>query len=82
MADAGFRGTRRLPTWLRIAVSVAVYLVVFGLAHALVAAGVTPGVAYQLLVATVIFDARLLWTYFQSASARSGVTSESLELVA
>ena len=37
------------------------YLVAFGIARALSELGVAPAVAYQLLLATAIFDARRLW---------------------
>ena len=51
----------------RICMSFDAYLVAFGLARTLVDAGIAPGVAYQLLLATAIVDVHLLWTFFRSA---------------
>ena len=49
----------------RVGASLAAYAVAAAAARALTGAGVAPAVAYQLVVATVIADSRLLWTYFR-----------------
>jgi hypothetical protein len=49
----------------RVAASLAAYGLAACAARALTASGVAPAVAYQLLVATVIADSRLLWMYFR-----------------
>jgi hypothetical protein len=71
-------------TFRRICMSFDAYLVAFGLSHTLAASGVAPGVAYQLLVATLIIDGRLLWTFFSSRSPlrQPVVDDEPLELAA
>jgi uncharacterized membrane protein YfcA len=66
----------------RICMSFDAYLVAFGLSHTLASSGVVPGVAYQLLVATLIIDSRLLWTFFRPAIRRPVVDDEPLELAA
>ncbi|HTR54715.1 MAG TPA: hypothetical protein VMJ10_28680 [Kofleriaceae bacterium] len=53
------RTTRRLGT------SFALYLVMAVLGRTLANAGVAPVAAYQPLVATVIVDIRLLWSFFR-----------------
>jgi uncharacterized membrane protein YfcA len=69
-------------TFRRICMSFDAYLVAFGLSHTLASSGVVPGVAYQLLVATLIIDSRLLWTFFRPAIRRPVVDDEPLELAA
>jgi uncharacterized membrane protein YfcA len=69
-------------TFRRICMSFDAYLVAFGLSHTLASSGVVPGVAYQLLVATLIIDSRLLWTFFRPAIRRPVVGDEPLELAA
>ena len=69
-------------TFRRICMSFDAYLVAFGLSHTLASSGVVPGVAYQLLVATLIIDSRLLWTFFRPAIQRPVVGDEPLELAA
>jgi uncharacterized membrane protein YfcA len=62
-------------TFRRVCMSFDAYLVAFGLARALIDAGVPAVAAYQLLVATAIVDTRLLWTFFRarrSATASPG----------
>ena len=49
----------------RLGTSLALYLVAAVLGRALANAGVAPVAAYQLLVATVIVDTRLLWSFFR-----------------
>ena len=67
-------------TFRRVCMSFDAYLVSFGLSRTLIDFGVAPGVAYQLLVATAIVDANLLWTFFRSKPV---VTAhEPLELAA
>lgn len=66
----------------RICMSFDAYLVAFGLSHTLASSGVVPGVAYQLLVATLIIDGRLLWTFFRPAIQQPVVDDEPLELAA
>jgi uncharacterized protein len=58
-------------TFRRVCMSFDAYLVSFGLARVLTTVGVTPALAYQLLVATALIDARLLWSYFRTARRRS-----------
>ncbi len=53
-------------TFRRVCMSFDAYLVAFGLSRVLIDFGIAPGVAYQLLVATAIVDANLLWTFFRS----------------
>ena len=69
-------------TFRRVCMSFDAYLVAFGLSHTLASSGVVPGVAYQLLVATLIIDSRLLWTFFRPAIRRPVVDDEPLELAA
>jgi uncharacterized membrane protein YfcA len=69
-------------TFRRICMSFDAYLVAFGLSHTLASSGVAPGVAYQLLVATLIIDGRLLWTFFRPALPPPVVDDEPLELAA
>lgn len=69
-------------TFRRICTSFDAYLIAFGLSHTLAATGVAPGVAYQLLVATLIIDGRLLWTFFRPALREPAVADEPLELAA
>jgi uncharacterized membrane protein YfcA len=52
-------------TFRRICMSFDAWLVAFGLSHTLAATGVAPGVAYQLLVATLIIDGHLLHRFFR-----------------
>jgi uncharacterized membrane protein YfcA len=56
-----------LETFRRLCMSFDAWLVAFGLSHTLAATGVAPGVAYQLLVATLIVDGHLLYRYFRPA---------------
>ena len=63
-------------TFRRVCMSFDAYLVSFGLARTLIEFGIAPGVAYQLLVATAIIDANLLWTFFRGRS-RSARTLEA-----
>lgn len=51
-------------TFRRVCMSVDAYLVSFGLARVLIGFGVAPVVAYQLVVATMILDGGLLWSFF------------------
>lgn len=51
-------------TFRRVCMSVDAYLVSFGLARVLIDFGVAPVVAYQLVVATMILDGGLLWSFF------------------
>jgi uncharacterized membrane protein YfcA len=78
-------------TFRRVCMSFDAYLVSFGLSRTLIEFGIVPGVAYQLLVATAIVDASLLWTFFRgrarAASSAEGhppgpLDDESLELAA
>ena len=78
-------------TFRRVCMSFDAYLVSFGLSRTLIDFGIVPGVAYQLLVATAIVDASLLWTFFRgrARAARSAeghppgpLDDESLELAA
>jgi hypothetical protein len=69
-------------TFRRICMSFDAYLVAFGLSHTLASSGVAPAVAYQLLVATLIIDGRLLWTFFRPALQSPVVDDEPLELAA
>jgi uncharacterized membrane protein YfcA len=69
-------------TFRRICMSFDAYLVAFGLSHTLASSGVVPGVAYQLLVATLIIDSRLLWTFFRPAIEQPVVGDKHLELAA
>ncbi len=52
-------------TFRRVCMSFDAYLVSFGLSRTLADAGVAPALAYQVLAATAIIDARLLWTFFR-----------------
>jgi uncharacterized protein len=63
-------------TFRRVCMSFDAYLVSFGLARTLIDFGIAPGVAYQVLVATAIVDANLLWTFFRSRS-RAARTAEA-----
>jgi uncharacterized membrane protein YfcA len=56
-------------TFRRVCMSFDAYLVAFGLSHTLAATGVVPAIAYQVLVATVIVDARLLYRFFRPVPA-------------
>ena len=71
-------------TFRRVCMSFDAYLVAFGLSRTLADLGVVPGVAYQVLVATAILDARLLWTFFRPARRESDEVIEpaALELAA
>ena len=51
----------------RLCMSFDAWLVAFGLSHTLASTGVAPGVAYQLLVATLIIDVHLLYRFFRPA---------------
>lgn len=51
-------------TFRRVCMSVDAYLVSFGLARVLIGFGVASVVAYQLVVATMILDGGLLWSFF------------------
>lgn len=53
-------------TFRRVCMSFDAYLVAFGLSRTLIDLGIMPGVAYQLLVATVIVDGNLLWGFFRA----------------
>jgi uncharacterized membrane protein YfcA len=57
----------RVETFRRLCMSFDAWLVAFGLSHTLAATGVAPGVAYQLLVATLIIDSHLLYRFFRPA---------------
>jgi uncharacterized protein len=57
-------------TFRRVCMSFDAYLVSFGLARVLTNVGIAPALAYQLMVATAIIDARMLWTYFRGATRR------------
>jgi uncharacterized protein len=57
----------RVETFRRVCMSFDAWLVAFGLSHTLAATGVAPGVAYQLLVATLIIDGHLLYRFFRPA---------------
>jgi uncharacterized membrane protein YfcA len=52
-------------TFRRLCMSFDAWLVAFGLSHTLASTGVAPGVAYQLLVATLIIDGQLLYRFFR-----------------
>lgn len=67
-------------TFRRVCMSFDAYLVSFGLSRTLIEFGIAPGVAYQLLVATAIVDASLLWTFFRGRSRAAH--DEPLELAA
>ena len=54
-------------TFRRLCMSFDAWLVAFGLSHTLAATGVAPGVAYQLLIATLIIDGHLLYRFFRPA---------------
>jgi hypothetical protein len=71
-------------TFRRVCMSFVAYLVAFGLSRTLTELGVAPGVAYQVLVATLILDASLLWTFFHTArrEVAAVVDSPHLELAA
>jgi len=66
----------------RICMSFEAWLVAFGLSHTLAAAGVAPGVAYQLLVATLIIDGYLLYRFFKPATAARAADKNPLEVAA
>jgi uncharacterized membrane protein YfcA len=63
-------------TFRRVCMSFDAYLVSFGLSRTLIDFGIAPGVAYQLLVATAIVDASLLWTFFRGR-ARAARSAEA-----
>ena len=68
-------------TFRRVCMSFDAYLVAFGLSRTLIDLGIVPGVAYQLLVATAIVDANLLWSFFRSrARARAAAPHANDEL--
>ncbi|HEY5925911.1 MAG TPA: sulfite exporter TauE/SafE family protein [Kofleriaceae bacterium] len=52
-------------TFRRVCMSFDAYLVAFGLARTLIAFGVAPILAYQLLLITAVIDGRLLFVYFK-----------------
>lgn len=54
-------------TFRRVCMSFDAYLVSFGLARTLIGAGVSPALAYQVMLVTAMVDARLLYGYFRSA---------------
>ncbi|CAN5122594.1 TSUP family transporter [soil metagenome] len=67
-------------TFRRVCMSFDAYLVAFGLSRVLIELGIAPGVAYQLLVATAIVDANLLWGFFRTrprAANSVSITPES-----
>jgi uncharacterized membrane protein YfcA len=51
-------------TFRRVCLSFDAYLVSFGLGRVLTSIGVSPALAYQLLVVTILIDAKMLWSYF------------------
>ncbi|MGE5183294.1 MAG: sulfite exporter TauE/SafE family protein [Acidobacteriota bacterium] len=69
-------------TFRRVCMSFDAYLVSFGLARTLVATGVAPVAAYQLLVATAIVDTRLLWSFFRTQRPKLVETQPGLLEVA
>jgi uncharacterized membrane protein YfcA len=71
-----------IETFRRVCMSFDAYLVAFGLARTLVDAGVTPGVAYQLLVATAIIDSSLLWGFFRTRRGVRLVAADAIPLKA
>jgi len=52
-------------TFRRVCMSFDAYLVAFGLARVLTSVGVSPAIAYQLLLVTAIVDTRMLIGYFR-----------------
>lgn len=69
-------------TFRRVCMSVDAYLVSFGLARVLIGLGVAPVVAYQLIVATVILDGGLLWSFFVRRPVAAKPPPSRLELTA
>lgn len=69
-------------TFRRVCMSVDAYLVSFGLARVLIGFGVVPVVAYQLVVATALLDAGLLWSFFVRRSVTAKPPPSRLELTA
>ena len=57
-------------TFRRVCMSFDAYLVSFGLARTLTGIGVSPVLAYQLLVITALIDGRLLYGYFRYSTPR------------
>jgi hypothetical protein len=57
-------------TFRRVCMSFDAYLVSFGLARTLIGIGVSPVLAYQLLVLTALIDGRLLYGYFRYSTPR------------
>ena len=57
----------RVETFRRVCMSLDAWIVAFGLSHTIASTGVAPGVAYQLLVATLIIDGHLLYRFFRPA---------------
>lgn len=66
-------------TFRRVCMSIDAYLVSFGLARVLISFGVAPVVAYQLVVATMILDGGLLWSFFVRRSATADPPPTRLE---
>src|SRR5262245_44580485 len=58
-------------TFRRVCMSFDAYLVSFGLARTLTSAGVSPLIAYQLMILTAIIDGRLLFVYFRGAAEKT-----------
>jgi uncharacterized protein len=60
-----------IETFRRVCMSFDAYLVSFGLARTLITAGVSPLIAYQLMIITAIIDGRLLLVYFRGAGEKT-----------
>jgi len=60
-----------IETFRRVCMSFDAYLVSFGLARTLTAAGVSPAIAYGLMVVTAIIDVKLLLAYFRPVAEKT-----------
>lgn len=67
-----------LDTFRRVCISFDAYLVAFGLSRTLTMAGVSPLLAYVLLLVTAIIDGKMLWGYFREAALQKSVERAAL----
>ncbi len=67
-----------LDTFRRVCISFDAYLVAFGLSRTLTVAGVSPLLAYVLLLITALIDGKMLWGYFRRTALQKSVERAAL----
>lgn len=60
-----------IETFRRVCMSFDAYLVSFGFARTLTAAGVSPAIAYSVMIVTAIIDTKLLLAYFRPVAEKT-----------